>query len=112
MLLVLSTKGRDTILHVFSDLRADFEPENEGVREERRERDEKTTEAAADICDSYWFSEGFGFARRGGIDVGWVVGGPVHLGGTGGARRREGWLVCWSVSLRGEEMRLGRGCTH
>lgn len=94
---MLSAKGGNAVLNVFSNLGADFETEDEGVREERGERDEETAEAAADVCYCDGLCEGFGFVRGGGVDVGWVVGGPVHLGGTGGARGGEGWLVRLSV---------------
>ena len=87
-------------MDVFSDLGADFETEDEGGREEGGESDEETAEAAADVCDGYGLCEGFGRAAGVGIDVGLVVGGPVHLGGTGGTRGWEGWLVSLSVLWR------------
>ena len=52
---MLSAKGCDTVLDVFSDLGADFETEEEGGGEEGCKSDEETAETAADVCDGYGF---------------------------------------------------------
>ena len=73
-------------MDVFGDLGANFEAEEEGGGEEGGKGDEETAETAADVCYGYGLCEGFGRGGGVGVDEGWVVGGPVHLGGVGGAR--------------------------
>ena len=96
-------------MDVFGDLGADFEAEEEGGGEEGGERDEETAKAAADVCYGYWFCEWCGRGGGVGVDEGWVVEGPIHLGGAGGAMG-EGWLVC-QCPWEGRRWEWRRGCT-
>ncbi len=92
---MLGAESGDAILDVLGDLGADLEPEDQFGGQEGREGDEETAEAAADVGDGDGLRQALllrrlGLASVGGVfwyDEGWVVGGPVHVGWAGGARK-------------------------